>query len=365
MLGSVPPDVYTARDIAQAAGVSEARVLQLLARGEIRSIAAQLPIASDPDLATFVAHHEAVRAVRALKQGSTVGVAGALGLGRELFAQGVRAERSTTLPLIVSTSLHGVAIATILFIASLGFAVADARTEPVKEPEPMRMVFLAMPGPGGGGGGGGFKMKTPPPRAERKGVEKVSSPLPARKLPPPMQPQPKPPEPPKPLEAKQLPPVMAPIPTKQAEAQDREGVLAKAPEVAPSQGSGTGGGVGAGQGTGIGPGDGTGVGDGSGGGFGGGPFRPGSGVEPPRLLREVRADYTDEARRGNIEGEVELEIVVRRDGSVGDVKILRGLRGGLSDRAVQAVRQWRFAPGRMKGVPVDVVVEVGVEFKLR
>jgi protein TonB len=227
------------------------------------------------------------------------------------------------------------------------------------------MVFLAIPGPGGGGGGGGMKMKTPPPRAERKGVEKVSSPLPARKLPPPMRPEPKPPEPPPPLEAKQLPPVMAPIPTKKAEAQDREGVLAKAPETTPSQGSGTGGGVGAGQGTGLGPGDGTGVGDGSGGGFGGGPFRPGSGVEPPRLLREVKADYTDEARRANIAGEVELEIVVRRDGTVGDVKIIRGLRGGLNERAVLAVRQWKFAPGRMKGVPVDVVVEVGVEFKLR
>jgi len=365
MLGSVPSDVYTARDIAQAAGVSEARVLQLVAGGEIRSIAARLPIASDPALATFVDHHEAVRAVRALKRGSTVGVAGALGLGRELFAQGIRAERSTTVPLIVSTSLHGLAIATILFVASLGFAVADARTEPLKDPEPIRMVFLAIPGPGGGGGGGGLKMKTPPPKAERKGIEKVSSPLPARKLPPPMRPEPKPPEPPKPIEAKQLPPVMAPIPTKPAEAQDREGVLAKAPETPPSQGAGTGGGVGSGQGTGLGQGDGTGVGEGSGGGFGGGPFRPGSGVEPPRLLREVRADYTDDARRANVEGEVELEIVVRRDGTVGEIKILRGLRGGLNDRAVQAVRQWRFAPGRMKGVPVDVVVEVGVEFKLR
>ena len=367
MLGTVtvPPDVYTARDIATAAGVSEARVMQLLARGEIRSVAAQLPIATDPELGAFVAHDEAVRAVRALKQGSTVGVAGALGLGRELFAQGVRAERSNTLPLIVSTSLHGIAIATILFVASLGFAVADERTEPLKDPEPIRMVFLAVAGPGGGGGGGGMKMKTPPPRAERKGIEKISSPLPARKLPPPMRPEPKPPEPPKPLEAKQLPPVMAPIPTKQAEPQDREGVLAKAPETVPSQGSGTGGGVGSGQGTGLGKGDGSGVGEGSGGGVGGGPFRPGSGVEPPRLLREIKAGYTDEARRANIEGEVELEIVVRRDGSVGDVKVVRGLRGGLSDQAVQAVRQWRFAPGRMKGVPVDVVVEVGVEFKLR
>jgi periplasmic protein TonB len=360
--GSVPQDVYIASDIAQAAGVPEARVLQLVARGEIRSILAQLPIAADPDLAWFVSHDEAVRAVRALKQGSTVAVAGALGLGRELFAQGVRAERATTVPLIVSTSLHVVAIASILLIASLGFAVADERTEPLKEPEPMRMVFLALPGPGGGGGGGGLKMKTPPPKAMRKGVEKINSPLPAKKLPPPPEPIPKPPDPPKPLDAK---PVNAPMPTKPADVESKDGLMAKVPETKPSQGSGTGGGVGAGQGTGLGPGDGNGVGDGSGGGYGGGPFRPGSGVEPPRLLREVKANYTDDARRNNIEGEVELEIVVRRDGTVGDVKLLRGLRGGLNDRAVEAVRQWRFAPGRMKGVPVDVVVEVGVEFRLR
>jgi protein TonB len=365
MPGALPSDVYSARDIAAAAGVSESRVNALIARGEIRSIAAQLPIAGDASLGQFVAHGEAVRAVKALRQGAVVAVPGSLGLGRELFAQTTQAHRSATMPVLVSTSLHGLAVATMLFVASLGFAVADERTEPLKDPEPMRMVFLVAPGPGGGGGGGGLKMKTPPPKAERKGVQKISSPLPARKLPPPMRPEPKPPEPPKPLEAKQLPPVMAPIPTKPADTQDKEGLLAKAPETPPSQGSGTSGGVGSGQGTGLGQGDGTGVGEGSGGGYGGGPFRPGSGVEPPRLLREVRADYTDEARRANIEGEVELEIVVRRDGTVGEVRVLRGLRGGLNERAINAVRQWRFAPGRMKGTPVDVVVQVGVEFRLR
>ena len=248
---------------------------------------------------------------------------------------------------------------------SLGLAVADERTEPIKD-EPIRMVFLVSPGPGGGGGGGGLMQKAPPPKAMRKGVEKVSSPLPARQLPPPMRPTPRPPEPPPPpLEAKALPPVMAPIVNKPADAETREGVLAKAPEAPPSQGPSTGGGAGTGRGTGLGEGDGSGIGDGSGGGTGGGPYRPGSGVEPPRLLREVKANYTDDARRANIAGEVELEIVVRRDGTVGDVKVLRGLRGGLSERAVEAVKQWRFAAGRMKGVPVDVVVQVGVEFKLR
>ena len=84
MLGALPPDVYSARDIAAAAGVPETRVQALIARGEIRSIATQLPMAaSEPGLAEFVAHAEAVRAVTALRKGSTVAVPGALGLGRE------------------------------------------------------------------------------------------------------------------------------------------------------------------------------------------------------------------------------------------------------------------------------------------
>jgi TonB family protein len=62
---------------------------------------------------------------------------------------------------------------------------------------------------------------------------------------------------------------------------------------------------------------------------------------------------------------VVLEIVVRRDGTVGDVKVVQGLGGGLDRRAIDAVRQWRFSPARRLGTPVDVVVEVAVEFKLR
>jgi len=79
----------------------------------------------------------------------------------------------------------------------------------------------------------------------------------------------------------------------------------------------------------------------------------------------VRPDYTEDGRRRNIEGDVVLEIVVRRDGSVGDVKLLQGLGAGLDQRAVDAVRQWRFSPAQRQGAPVDVIVEVAVEFKLR
>ena len=83
------------------------------------------------------------------------------------------------------------------------------------------------------------------------------------------------------------------------------------------------------------------------------------------MLREVKPDYTEDARRRGVQGDVVLEIVVRRDGTVGEVKVLQGLGAGLDKRATDAVRGWRFSPARRFGTPVDVVVEVAVEFKLR
>jgi len=124
-------------------------------------------------------------------------------------------------------------------------------------------------------------------------------------------------------------------------------------------------GAGSGRDGGNGPGRGAGLGDGEDGGTGGGPYRPGSGIEAPRLLREVKASYSEEARRANIQGDVLMEVVVRADGTVGSARVTRGLGYGLDERAVAAVRQWRFAPARRLGVPVDVAVEVAMEFNLR
>jgi TonB family protein len=172
-------------------------------------------------------------------------------------------------------------------------------------------------------------------------------------------------EPPPAPPAAPAPKVVAPVATVAADTRDRAGVLADSASTAESNGPGTGGGVGTGQGTGIGEGNGSGIGPGSGGGTGGGPYRPGSGIAAPSLLREVKPDYTEAARRASIEGDVVLEIVVRRDGAVGDIKVMQGLGAGLDERAVEAVRQWRFAPARRFGTPVDVIVEVAVEFRLR
>ena len=155
---------------------------------------------------------------------------------------------------------------------------------------------------------------------------------------------------------------MVPVPT---DLSDAIGKLEQRQPSPPSQGPGTGGGVGTGAGVGVGEGSGGGIGPGTGGGTGGGPYQPGAGIDPPTVVREVRPTYTDEARRRSIEGDVLLEIVVRRDGSVGNVRVRRTLGAGLEQKAIDAVRQWRFVPAKKQGVPVDVIVDVSVEFKLR
>lgn len=348
-------ECYSLVEIASAAGVADGVVLDLAARGAVPTLH---PLSDSAPMDTLVDGVAAVDVVRALVSGATVGG------GRSVVAMSPETGRSAGLPVLVSTGLHGVLALVIVAIASLGWSLrAAAPLGDTIAHEPVRLVYLADPGPGGGGGGGGLKQPLPAPKAQREGTHSLASPLPARALPPPA-PEPVPVEPPEPLDVKMLPPVMAPIASAPSDTKNVEGVLREAPP-APSQGSGTGGGAGSGRGTGLGEGDGNGVGDGSGGGSGGGPYRPGSGVEPPRLLREVKASYTDEARRASIAGEVEMEITIRRDGTVSDVRILRGLGGGLNERAAAAVRQWRFAPARLKGTPVDVIVEVAVEFTLR
>src|SRR5438105_4300466 len=80
-------------------------------------------------------------------------------------------------------------------------------------------------------------------------------------------------------------------------------------------------------------------------------YKPGDGVSLPRVTREVRPYYTNEARDQRIEGTVVMDIVAQADGSVGDVKVTRSLDSvyGLDANAVTAMKQWRFEPGKKDG----------------
>ena len=281
------------------------------------------------------------------------------------------------MPLTASGLLHaafGVVLLTALGMTSQARVEPEART-------PARLVFLVKPGPGGGGGGGGLRQPSPPRPALLKGKSPLKSPVPVERVvrrptpeEPPRPPKPvpevrpveRPVEPPPPVaKPEPIPPVLAPVVSAPADPKEQAGVLEPAAPAANSQGAGNGGGAGTGSGRGIGEGTGPGIGDGTGGGTGGGPYRPGSGITPPSILHEVKPGYTEEARRRGLSGDVVLEIVVGSDGRVGAVRIVQGLGSGLDQRAVDAVRQWRFAPARRFGTPVDVLVEVAVEFRLR
>jgi periplasmic protein TonB len=87
----------------------------------------------------------------------------------------------------------------------------------------------------------------------------------------------------------------------------------------------------------------------------------------PVVLSEVKPDYTPEAKQRGIQGNVELSVVVKDDGTVGEVKVTQSLddKYGLDDQAVIAMKKWRFRPGTRDGKPVAVQVTVEMSFKLR
>ncbi len=345
---SIASDSFTLQEVARAAGVAEMHVRALVG----------------PEIKHLV-RADAVRIGRMLVERSTRADQPLTPRPLfSLFSNRRPGRRSAGVPLAVSSTLHAALLVALVLLASLGVTPHAASMRVETPADSMRLVFLNIPGPGGGGGGGGLQEVAPPPKAMREGHHTLNSPIPERRVAAPVAPPQRPPERPR-LESEPLPAVVAPIVVAPADARTRAGVMQETPAIVESHGPGTGGGAGTGAGSGLGEGNGSGIGPGSGGGTGGGPYRPGSGIDPPRLLKEVKADYTEEARQRGVSGDVVLEIVIRSDGSVGDVKILQGLAGGLNDRAMQAVRQWRFAPAKRLGSPVDVIVEVAVEFKLR
>ena len=105
-------------------------------------------------------------------------------------------------------------------------------------------------------------------------------------------------------------------------------------------------------------------GDGRGEGGEEGPLRTGGEVSSPIVVRRFRPIYPSAARAARVEGAVRLEAVIRRDGSVGEVRVLQELRLGCTEAAIDALRRWRFLPGRRNGMPVDVFFELTVDFKL-
>ncbi len=138
--------------------------------------------------------------------------------------------------------------------------------------------------------------------------------------------------------------------------------MSSSPQIAlASQGKGSGSGFGAGLGGGIGAGKGVGSGPGSGGGYGGGLMSVGGGVSAPTVLHTVDPEFTPEARQAAFQGSVSIQLIVDSQGNPQNVRVVRHLGMGLDEKAIEAVRQYKFRPAMYQGHPVAVqlVIEVG------
>jgi TonB family protein len=134
--------------------------------------------------------------------------------------------------------------------------------------------------------------------------------------------------------------------------------------VLPSNGSGAGGGGGSGSDTGLGGGTGLGYGPGSDTGVGGGVFSPGRGITAPRAIYDPEPEYSDEARRVKHQGIVVLSVIVDRQGRPRDIHVARSLGMGLDQKAIDAVKAWKFSPGMKDRIPVATQVNIEVSFRL-
>jgi len=132
----------------------------------------------------------------------------------------------------------------------------------------------------------------------------------------------------------------------------------------PSNGTGSGGGIGEGEGGGVGKGKGPGFGPGEGGGTGGGLYHVGGGVSPPRQIYAPEPEFSEEARKAKYQGICVVELIVGVDGRPSDIRVVSALGMGLDEKAIEAVRNWRFEPAMKDGHPVRVPIQIQVDFHL-
>jgi periplasmic protein TonB len=132
--------------------------------------------------------------------------------------------------------------------------------------------------------------------------------------------------------------------------------MPNAPTVGVSMGNGNGSGLGSGNGNGMGP--------GSGGNFGGGVRQIGGSVLPPSWMHKVEPEFSEEARKAKVGGNVLVYMIVDANGHPRNIKVLRGLGMGLDEKAIEAMQQSTFHPATENGKAVPVELQVEVNFQI-
>src|SRR5208282_4829730 len=255
-----------------------------------------------------------------------------------------------------STVVHVLALAAIIAATYLGRKIVDVA-------KPKETVLLIAPGDlpdlppsntvsgGGGGGGDRDKLKASEGRLPKQSMQQITPPM---------------------AVVRNLDPKLAVEPTivvppdiklQQPNLPDLGDPMSHLPSV-PSNGTGSGGGIGSGSGGGVGSGEGPGYGPGHGGGTGGGAYRVGGGVSGPKLIYQPDPEYSEEARKAKFQGTCVLWVVVGADGKPRDIRVARTLGLGLDEKAIEAVKTWRFEPGKKDDKPVATMINVEVTFRL-
>jgi protein TonB len=91
--------------------------------------------------------------------------------------------------------------------------------------------------------------------------------------------------------------------------------------------------------------------------------RPGRSLEPARLLKRVIPVYPPLAKTAPVQGAVILEAAIAETGAIDEVNVISG-HPLLIRAAVDAIRQWRYEPAKLDGIPTRSLVEITVNFDL-
>lgn len=88
------------------------------------------------------------------------------------------------------------------------------------------------------------------------------------------------------------------------------------------------------------------------------------GVTAPVPIYRIEPEYSEDARRAKHQGMVLLQAIIDRTGRVTGVRVLRSLGLGLDEKAVEAVRRWKFQPARKDGRAIEFLAAIEVNFRL-
>ncbi len=258
----------------------------------------------------------------------------------------------------LSTGLS--AAAHVLIIAFIIWLVIEARMHPKPAPKPQvasvdisafRPIAPKGPAMGGGGGGGAHELlQAPKGRLPKFSQTPITPPMIIKNDHPKLAVEPT---------IKMPPNITLPNNNLPNLGDPRTNIVGPA-----SNGTGSGAGLGTGDGGGIGSGSGAGYGPGEGGGYGGGLYHVGGGVSPPVLIYSVDAEFSDEARRAKYQGVSVVSLIVDAHGLPQRIRVVRKLGMGLDEKAVEAVRQYKFKPSMLQGKPVPVEITIEVNFHI-